>query len=182
MSLKPWGLSPADLPADKTESFEIKTFPFLEAFMTQEQETNWTPLALALLRITLGVIILATWWENWQKGLYTAQGITDLFTHPDWGAFSHGGGVLFGYQSIVENTILQLPGLFAGFQLVAEFLMGLGLLVGGLTPLAGAGATLFFFNLFLTYFGNSNEWIWTYVLLSAAKPCLSRPGWDGWPC
>ena len=57
--------------------------------------------------------------------------------------------------------------LFAGFQMVAEFLMGLGLLVGGLTPLAGAGATLFFFNLFLTYFGG-NEWIWTYVLLTVS--------------
>jgi len=39
-------------------------------------------------------------------------------------------------------------------------------LVGGLTPVAGAGATLFFLNLFLTYFGNSQEWIWTYVLLT----------------
>jgi uncharacterized membrane protein YphA (DoxX/SURF4 family) len=51
--------------------------------------------------------------------------------------------------------------------MVAEFLMGLGLLVGGLTPLAGAGAMLFFFNLFLTYFGG-NEWIWTYVLLTVS--------------
>lgn len=132
----------------------------------------------AILRITLGVIILATWLENLQKGIYTAQGITDLFTHPDWGAFTNGGGALPGFKPIIENTVLQVPGLFAGFQMVAELLMGLGLLVGGLTPIAGAGATFFFLNLFMTYFGNSEEWIWTYVLLTVAAliVTLARAG------
>ncbi len=134
--------------------------------MAKSRETQVTIRAVALLRITLGIIILATWWENLQKGIYTAQGITDLFLHPDWGAFTNGGGALPGYRPIVEATILQFPGAFAAFQLIAELLMGLGLLVGGFTPLAGAGATFFFFNLFLTYFGNSQEWIWTYVLLT----------------
>lgn len=133
---------------------------------------------IVILRITLGVIILATWFENLNKGIYTAQGITDLFNHPDWGAFTNGGGALPGYKPIIENTVLQAPGLFAIFQMVAELLMGLGLLVGGLTPLAGAGATIFFFNLFLTYLGNSQEWIWTYVLLTAAAlvVTLARSG------
>jgi uncharacterized membrane protein YphA (DoxX/SURF4 family) len=132
----------------------------------------------AILRITLGVIILATWLENLQKGIYTAQGITDLFTHPDWGAFTHGGGALPGFKPLIENTVLQVPGLFALFQMAAELLMGLGLLVGGLTPIAGAGATFFFFNLFLTYFGHSEEWIWTYVLLTVAAlvVTLARSG------
>ena len=123
---------------------------------------------VAILRIVVGVIILVTWQENLSKGLYTAQGITDLFIHPDWGAFSNGGGALLGYRGLVESTILQMPGTFAAFQMIAELLMGLGLLVGGLTPLAGIGTTFFFFNLFLTYYGNSHEWIWTYVLLTAA--------------
>ena len=134
----------------------------------QLTEIQWLRGAVALLRITLGIIIVVTWVDNLQKGIYTAQGITDLFTHPDWGAFSQGGGALLGYRTIIENSILQFPGLFAGFQMIAELLLGLGLLVGGLTPLAGAGATLFFFNLFLTYFGNSQEWIWTYVLLTVS--------------
>lgn len=133
---------------------------------------------IAILRITLGVIILATWLENLQKGIYTAQGITDLFTHPDWGAFSNGGGALPGFKPLIENTVLAVPGLFAVFQMVAELLMGLGLLVGGLTPIAGAGATFFFFNLLLTYLGNSDEWIWTYVLLTVAAlvVALARSG------
>lgn len=37
--------------------------------------------------------------------------------------------------------------------------------MGGFTPLIGSVTTLFFFNLFLTYVGNSQEWIWTYALL-----------------
>lgn len=136
--------------------------------MTHPTDVQWTRKAVALLRITLGIILLVTWWENLQKGLYTAQGITDLFTNPEWGAFTNGGGALLGYRFLIENTILQAPGLFAAFQLVGEFLMGVGLLVGGLTPIAGAGATFFFFNLFLTYFGHSEEWIWTYVLLTVS--------------
>lgn len=133
---------------------------------------------IAILRITLGVIILATWLDNLQKGIYTASGITDLFTHPDWGIFTNGGGALPGYQAIIENTVLQAPGVFAGFQMVAELLMGLGLLLGALTPIAGASATFFFFNLYLAYFGNSEEWIWTYVLLavSALVVTLARSG------
>lgn len=144
----------------------VQTVPATDR--AQLTEIQWLRGAVALLRITLGIIIVVTWVDNLQKGIYTAQGITDLFTHPDWGAFSQGGGALFGYRTIIENTILQFPGLFAGFQMIAELLLGLGLLVGGLTPLAGAGATLFFFNLFLTYFGNSQEWIWTYVLLTVS--------------
>ena len=144
----------------------IHTLPATER--AQLTEVQWLRGAVALLRITLGIIILVTWLNNLQKGIYTAQGITDLFTHPDWGAFTHGGGALFGYRAIIENTILQFPGLFASFQMIAELLLGLGLLIGSLTPLVGAGATLFFFNLFLTYAGNSREWIWIYVLLTVS--------------
>lgn len=133
---------------------------------------------IAVIRITLGIIILATWWENLNKGIYTAQGITDLFTHPDWGIFTNGGGALPGYRPLIENTILRAPGFFAVFQLVAELFMGLGLLIGALTPVAGAGAAFFFLNLFLAYLGNSEEWIWTYVLLfvSAMVVTLARSG------
>ena len=134
--------------------------------MAQSTEMKNIRKYVALLRFTLGVIILATWMENLQKGLYTAQGFTDLFTHPDWGIFTNGGGALLGYRGFIENTLLRIPGIFGPFQMVAELLMGLGLLVGGLTPLAGAGATLFFLNLFFSYFGNTDEWIWIYVLLT----------------
>jgi thiosulfate dehydrogenase [quinone] large subunit len=146
--------------------------------MTNSKEERQLRRIIAILRITLGIIILATWWDNLQKGIYSAEGITDLFTHPDWGIFTNGGGALPGYRSLIENTILQAPGVFAVFQMVAELLMGLGLFFGLLTPVAGAGATVFFVNLFLAYLGNSEEWIWIYVLLavSALVVTLARSG------
>lgn len=143
--------------------------------LSQTDEAKRLRTFVALLRITLGVIILATWYDNLTKGIYApdGSGITGLFGY----IFNDNGGGPAFYRAIIEATVLQIPGVFAVFQMVAEFLMGVGLLVGGLTPLAGAGATFFFFNLFLAYLGG-NEWIWTYVLLmmAALVVALSRSG------
>ena len=136
---------------------------------------------VALLRITLGIILLVTWAENLSKGVYSAGGISGLFEY----IFDDNGGGAAFYRAIIGGTVLQAPGVFGAFQMVAEFLMGAGLLLGALTPLAGFGAAFFFFNLFLAYFGGQ-EWIWTYVLLtvSALVAALTRSGraWgvDAW--
>ena len=128
---------------------------------------------VSLLRITIGLILVVTWYDNLQKGVYTADGIIGLFN----GIFNDTGGGPAFYQALINSTILQIPGPFGLFQMVAELLMGLALLFGVLTPLAAAGATLFFFNLFLAYFGG-HEWIWTYVLLtvSALVTALTQAG------
>ena len=138
-----------------------------------EKEQNTPRQAVAILRITLGVILIATWFKNLQDGIYTSDGIVGLFNY----LFNDNGGGPAFYRAIISATILQVPGLFAIFQLVGELLMGLGLLVGLFTPLAGVGAALFFFNLFLAYLGGS-EWIWTYVLLtvSALVAALAQSG------
>ncbi len=128
---------------------------------------------VALLRITLGILILVTWADNLTKGTYSGGGISGLF---EYIFDENGGGVAF-YRAIIEGTILQAPAAFGAFQLVAEFLIGAGLLFGLFTPLAGSGAAFFFFNLFLAYWGGQ-EWIWTYVLLivSAVVVALTRSG------
>ena len=129
--------------------------------------------AVAVLRITLGVILVATWYENLRGDKYTADGIVRLFNYI---FHENEGGPAF-YRAIINGTILQVPGLFGGFQLVAELLMGLALLVGLFTPLAAVGAALFFFNLFLAHLGG-HDWIWTYVLLtvSALVAALAQSG------
>ncbi len=127
------------------------------------QVENRMRQAVAILRITLGVILLVTWYKNLQDGIYTGDGIVGLFNY----LFNDNGGGPAFYRAIINGTILQVPGLFAVFQLVGELLLGLGLLVGLLTPLAAVGAALFFFNLFLAYLGGQ-EWIWTYVLLTVS--------------
>ncbi|MEM8860551.1 MAG: hypothetical protein AAGD96_19685 [Chloroflexota bacterium] len=127
------------------------------------QDAQYFRRMIAVLRITLGVILLVTWYDNFTKGVYTADGINGLFNY----IFNDTGGGSAAYRAVINGTILQTPGIFAAFQLVAELLLGLGLFFGGLTTLAGWGSFVFFLNLFLAYQGGS-EWIWTYVLLTAA--------------
>lgn len=131
--------------------------------MEQEKEVNQLRTAVALLRITLGVILLITWYDNLRGGLYSAEGLRDFFSWLFDAANGNGSSLLW-YQSMLESAIAPIAGPFAAFQMIAELLMGLALLLGFLTPLFGLGAMFFFFNLFLAYFGG-HEWIWTYVLL-----------------
>ena len=136
---------------------------------------------VAPLRIALGIIILVTWVENLTKGTYSGGGISGLFEY----IFDENGGGSAFYRAIIGGTILQAPAAFGAFQLVAEFLMGVGLLLGLFTPLVGLGAGLFFVNLTLAFWGGQ-EWIWTYVLLtvSSVVAALTRSGraWgiDAW--
>ena len=47
--------------------------------MTENSEAQYLRRIIALLRITLGIIILATWYDNLSKGIYLADGIRGLF-------------------------------------------------------------------------------------------------------
>jgi uncharacterized membrane protein YphA (DoxX/SURF4 family) len=138
--------------------------------LTQQRST-----AVALLRITLGVVILATWYGNVKDGLYTAEGLTGFL---NWLFDPNGNGSsLTFYKAFLDTAVLPVAGLFGTFQLVTEFLLGIALIVGAYTRLSGIVAMFFFINLFLSYFGG-NEWIWVYVLLfmSALTVALSAAG------
>ena len=129
--------------------------------------------SVALLRITLGVILLVTWWENLQKGLYQAD---------NFAAFVNSlaaGHPMAAYGAFLSNVVAANATIFGTFQLITELGMGAALLLGLFTPLAGLGATFFFFNLFLAYLNpTTGEWIWTYVLLvvAALVVALTRSG------
>ena len=129
----------------------------------KEKEVNRLRIALALLRMTMGIIILVTWYDNLRSGLYTADGLTGFF---NWlfDAENGNGSRLFFVKSYLDMFIVPIAGPFAMFQLIAELVMGLALLLGFFTRLFSLAAMFFFGNIFLTYFGG-HEWIWTYVLL-----------------
>ena len=122
-------------------------------------------LGATILRITLGVIILVTWFDNLDKGLYSADGLTGFL---DW-LFDENGNAstLTAYESFLDVAVKPVAGAYGVFQLVVELAMGVGLIVGAFTRLFSLAAAFFFFNLILSYFGG-HEWIWTYVLLMAA--------------
>lgn len=130
---------------------------------SKPEETKQATLGIALLRITLGVIILATWRSNLADDLYTSDGITGFLR---WLSDSESGNASsFGaYHSFLDAVIIPNAGAVGAIQLVVEFLVGLGLLLGLCTRLASIGALVFFLNLFMAYVGG-HEWIWVYVLL-----------------
>jgi uncharacterized membrane protein YphA (DoxX/SURF4 family) len=128
---------------------------------------------VALLRITLGVILLVTWWENLQKGLYQADNFANFINS------LAAGHPIAAYRAFLVNVVAANATIFATFQLITELGMGLALVLGLFTPLAGLGATFFFLNLLLSYLNpNTGEWIWTYVLLvvAALVVALTRSG------
>ena len=141
--------------------------------MSETKETYKLRRTVALLRITLGVILLVTWWENLQKGLYQTDNFAGFIN------YLAAGHPLTVYQTFLTKMVAANSAIFGTFQLITELGMGLALLVGLFTPLAGLGAAFFFLNLFLAYLNpNTGEWIWTYVLLvvGALVVALTRSG------
>lgn len=135
-------------------------------------------LGVSLLRITLGLITLFTWWGNIGKDFYDGVNFAKFF---DWVSKSPedgGNGATLGFvKSLVDATILQAPELFGGIMMILELFIALGLIFGLFTRAASLLATAFFGSLFLVYYGGE-EWIGTYVILTAAAFCVFL-SWGG---
>ena len=136
-------------------------------------KTQRVPLAwIALLRLLLGVVFLTTWGSNLSKGFYTPDGLLNFFTN----IFPQADNPLTWYAAFIDGLILPIRGFFAPFQLVTEFLIGIFLLLGFLTPLSSAAGMFFILNTFLATFGH--DWPWSYGMLLAmlAVTLLTRAG------
>jgi uncharacterized membrane protein YphA (DoxX/SURF4 family) len=114
---------------------------------------------LALARIFLGVLFLETWVENLVKGLYWTKGYADFIrNYAD-------KNVLPLYPTILDKVVIPHAAFFSKAQMLAELIViGLFLLVGFLTPVAGVVAGLFGLNLLLATRG-TGDWWGTYALL-----------------
>lgn len=123
-------------------------------------------LGLAILRITLGVIVLVAWFDNLDKELYTGAGLSGFI---DYLFDENGNASTLGfYESILDAVVVPAATVVSKFQLVVELGIGIGLILGLFTRFFSLAAFGFFITVFLGYFGG-NEWIWTYVLLIAAS-------------
>ena len=144
-------------------------------------KTQRVPLVwISLLRILLGILILTTWSSNLTKGFYTPDGLVDFFAN----VFPQSENPLTWYAAFINGIILPIRGFFAPFQLVAEFLIGVFLLLGFLTPLTSFAGFIFIINPFLATFGH--DWPWSYalilgilfvVLFTRAGRALGVDGW-----
>lgn len=135
---------------------------------------------IALLRAMVGLVILTSWLSNLFKGYYTPDGLLKFFTE----VFPQSENPLGWYAAFIENGILPVRGIFAPFQLVAEGLLGLALLLGAFTPFFSLAGIFFLINTFLATFGH--DWPWAYimpitilvvVLLTRAGRALGVDGW-----
>jgi len=113
---------------------------------------------IALLRIMVGLMFLLTWLPNFLDGLYTPDGLLIFFTEE----FPQTENSLVFYANFIDSVILPIRNVFAPFQLVAEFLLGLAILLGVFTPLASIAGIFFLINTMLATFGH--DWLWSYIL------------------
>lgn len=113
---------------------------------------------IAVLRIVVGLMFLLTWLPNFLDGLYTPDGLLFFFTEE----FPQSENSLGFYANFIEGVIIPARHVFAPFQLVAEFLLGIAILVGAFTPLASLAGIFFLINTMLATFGH--DWLWSYIL------------------
>ncbi len=117
-------------------------------------------LALAFLRVLMGVIFLAVWGDNLAKGLYSGSGWHTFVGH--YAATTRIGV----YGSFLRHVMLPHAGLVAPGQLVVELLVGSCLVLGLFTPLVGLLGCLFQLNLLVATSG-TKDWPGTYIALAA---------------
>ena len=113
---------------------------------------------ISMLRIMVGIMFLSTWLPNMLDGLYTSDGLYLFFTEK----FPQSENSLVFYASFIEGVILPIRNIFAPFQLVSEFLLGLAVLFGVFTPLASIAGIFFLTNTLLATFGH--DWLWSYII------------------
>jgi uncharacterized membrane protein YphA (DoxX/SURF4 family) len=125
----------------------------------RKDATPQTPLSwIAVLRIWVGLMFLTTWAINLSNGYYTPDGLEQFFNE----FYPPAENPLAFYGWFVANVILPIRGVFAPFQLIAEGLLGLALLVGFFTPFFSLAGIFFLINTFLASLGH--DWPWSYLL------------------
>lgn len=113
---------------------------------------------IAALRIMVGLMFLSTWAFNLVEGYYTPSGLLVFFTE----VFPQSANPLTWYAAFINNVILPIRGVFAPFQLLAEGLLGLALLLGIMTRFFSLAGIFFLLNTFLATFGY--DWPWAYFM------------------
>lgn len=113
---------------------------------------------IAALRILVGLMFLTTWGNNLLEGYYTPDGLARFFSE----VYPPAENPLAFYGAFINNVILPIRAVFAPFQLVAEGVLSLALLLGFFTPLFSLAGIFFLLNTFLASLGH--DWPWSYIL------------------
>ena len=104
---------------------------------------NRSALLLACLRIMMGVIFLAVWSFNLQKGFYSPHGWAHFVQH-------YADTTTFGpYRTFLNDVMIPNAAVAARAQFVLELGVGTFLVIVLLTPVAGLLAAGFQLNLLI---------------------------------
>jgi DoxX len=123
---------------------------------------------LALFRIAYGLLYLDMAWQKapwlnygWLEGFIQKEIANPAF---DW------------YGAFLQQVVLPHFSLFGLQTFVIEFGLGLALLFGILTRLAGLGGLLWQVNIALGAFNVPGEWPWLWALLTLPLFCFAFAG------
>jgi uncharacterized membrane protein YphA (DoxX/SURF4 family) len=133
---------------------------------------------LAIFRIAFGLLYLdlafqKAPWNNfgWLQGWIEKQIATPAFP---W------------YATFLKEVVLPNFAFFGTMSFVTELALGLGLLLGFMTRLAGLGGFLWQVNIAVGSFNVPGEWFWIWPLLTLPQFCFAFGnagrvlGLDGW--
>lgn len=137
-------------------------------------------LALAGLRMFMGLFFLSVWVQNLGKGLYGSEYVPFIQSRA-------ASSSLPVYADFLRQVVVPHEAVFRISQMILEgAVMGLFLLIGFLTPVSAVVAMGFSINLLLASVGAPNDWYGTYLLMLAillvvAVTRAGRPaGVDSW--
>jgi uncharacterized membrane protein YphA (DoxX/SURF4 family) len=121
--------------------------------------------ALALLRITLGVMFIWVFFENKGKGLYTPGGYASLI-----GYYASAGHAPAFWKSVMYFAANHAD-IMGPIQAVTEFSFGATLVVGLLTRPVALGAFFFLTSLWVSEWGTA--WIWELLVPMSVAVALA---------
>ncbi len=133
---------------------------------------------LALVRVTIGTMFVSVFFENLQKGLYTAAGYSGLIQH--YIEASHAPAI---WKSVMGMAASHAA-IAAPMQGLTEISLGILLIIGLLTRPAAFVAFLFLGSLWISEWGTA--WVWELLVpvLACFGLAIGRAGrkWgvDAW--
>ena len=114
---------------------------------------------LVILRITLGLAFLGTWFSNLDKGVFTPEGFISTIEY----FINDPNHTVTPMDSLVRDYIFPNAKYFVIFHFVTELAIAASLILGGFTR-TGSALGLFLSAFFM--FGTLGvDWLGTYILL-----------------
>ncbi len=114
--------------------------------------------ALALVRVVIGAMFVWVFFENYGKGLYTAEGYASRGDAPGWWK-----DVM---RLVAANATVMAP-----VQAVSELTFGVLLVLGAFTPVVALAAFGFLTSLWVSEWGTA--WIWELLVPMCASLAIA---------